>query len=145
MPRRVFDCFLYNGEPILDLRLQCLGPHVDRFVIVESALTFKGDAKPPRFRGEMAGPWAHKVDYVLLGADDHDGCHSAWDREALQRNAIRRGLATADDDTVALFTAALANPHAPGTDIARAMTDRGYPITAHTRQRHRRGECRCGA
>jgi hypothetical protein len=54
-------------------------------------------------------------------------------------------LDTADDDTVALFTAALANPHAPGTDIARAMTERGYPIPAHTLQRHRRGECRCGA
>lgn len=104
MPKRVFDCFLYNGEPILDLRLEYLGPHVDRFVIVESSLTFKGDAKPPRFRREMAGAWAHKVDYVLLGAEDHDGCRSAWDREALQRNAIRRGLAGAADDDAVLIS-----------------------------------------
>jgi len=100
----IFDCFLYNGEPILDLRLQYLGPHVDRFVIVESTLTFKGDAKPPRFRMELAGPWAHKVEYILLDAADHTGCRSAWDREALQRNAIRRGLTAAGDDDAVLIS-----------------------------------------
>lgn len=104
MPRRIIDCFLYNGEPILELRLECLGPHVDRFVIVESALTFKGDPKAPRFRRELAGPWAHKVEYILLGAADHEGCRSAWDREALQRNAIQRGLAGAAADDIVLIS-----------------------------------------
>mgnify|MGYP007090086211 FL=1 len=53
-------------------------------------------------------------------------------------------IETADEATRELFAAALANPHAPGTDIAKAMAERGYPMPAHTLQRHRRGECRCG-
>lgn len=52
-------------------------------------------------------------------------------------------LETADEEIVQLFTAALDNPHAPSTAIAKAIGDRGHRISAHVLQRHRRGECRC--
>lgn len=52
-------------------------------------------------------------------------------------------IATADPETAQLFTAALANAYAPSTAIAKAITDRGHPISANVVQRHRRGECRC--
>lgn len=52
-------------------------------------------------------------------------------------------LATADPETVQLFTAALANAYAPSTAISKAMSDRGHPLSSHVLQRHRRGECRC--
>lgn len=93
--RRLYDCVIYNGEPILELRLRLLSARVDRFVIVESALTFKGDAKAPRFDAARYAPWADQIDYILLDAADFAGCHSAWERETLQRNAVLRGLADA--------------------------------------------------
>jgi hypothetical protein len=54
-------------------------------------------------------------------------------------------MSGADKETAQLFAAALKNPHAPATEIAKAMAERGYPMPAHSLQRHRRGECRCGA
>lgn len=52
-------------------------------------------------------------------------------------------VSTLDPDTAELFHAAMDNPYAPGTEIAKAMAERGYQMPAHSLQRHRRGECRC--
>jgi hypothetical protein len=54
-------------------------------------------------------------------------------------------LAGMDDATADRFRAAMDNPHAPSTDIARAVTDMGHPIRSYGVQRHRRRECRCSA
>lgn len=53
-------------------------------------------------------------------------------------------LATVDAETGDLIRAAMNNPYAPSTMIARAVAERGHRISAHVLQRHRRGECRCG-
>ncbi|MFN0184366.1 MAG: hypothetical protein ACKVQR_11170, partial [Aquabacterium sp.] len=104
MTARIYDCFIYNGEPILDLRLRLLSPHVHRFVVVESTLTFKGEAKAARFDAAAYTAWAGQIDYHLMAATDFDACVTAWDREALQRNAVLRGLADARDDDVVLLS-----------------------------------------
>lgn len=54
-------------------------------------------------------------------------------------------LESVDDDTADLIRAAMTNPYAPSTMIARAITERGHRVSAHVVQRHRRGECRCEA
>lgn len=41
------------------------------------------------------------------------------------------------------LTAALENPHAPSSAIARALASLGHDVRAYTVQRHRRRECRC--
>lgn len=44
---RIYDCFLFFNElEILDVRLHELYDHVDKFVIVESVETFRGNPKP---------------------------------------------------------------------------------------------------
>jgi hypothetical protein len=48
-------------------------------------------------------------------------------------------------EQIKAFEAAMGNPHAPSTAIARALNELGYRCSAHVVQRHRRGECRCSA
>jgi hypothetical protein len=49
-----------------------------------------------------------------------------------------------DEDTLKKFTAAMANPSAAGTLIAKAVQDLGFKVRPDAIQRHRRGACRCG-
>ena len=42
------------------------------------------------------------------------------------------------------LTALLADPHVPGTLIARALSNRGHSVKAPALQRHRRNLCGCG-
>jgi hypothetical protein len=51
-----------------------------------------------------------------------------------------RSLSEAD---AANLTAALENPHAPSSAIARALSSLGHDAKPYTVQRHRRRECRC--
>lgn len=114
MAGRIYDCFLYNGEPILALRLKLLAPLVHRFVAVESALTFKGDPKAPRYdaaRWQPLAAHAGQIDYRLLAPQAFSACRTAWDREALQRNALLQGLEEADDDDIALISDVDEIPH----------------------------------
>jgi hypothetical protein len=56
---------------------------------------------------------------------------------------IALALETLPDADAANLTAALENPHAPATAIARALAGLGHDVRAYTVQRHRRRECRC--
>jgi len=49
-----------------------------------------------------------------------------------------------DKATLATFHAAMANPAAPSTQIAKAVQQLGYQVRYEASQRHRRGACRCG-
>ena len=40
---KLYDCFMYYDEDIVvDIRLNCLDPYVDKFIIVESKFTHSG-------------------------------------------------------------------------------------------------------
>ena len=41
----IIDYVLYNGEPIMQFRLEYLNQYVDRFIIVESIYTHSGNRK----------------------------------------------------------------------------------------------------
>lgn len=100
---RVYDCFTYDGEECLDLRLRAHWERVDVFVIVEAAMTFAGQPKALSFDpGRFA--WAQaKLRYLPLQASAFEGCNSAWDRERAQRNALREGYADAAPDDVVII------------------------------------------
>ncbi|WP_159595420.1 hypothetical protein [Hydrogenophaga sp. BPS33] len=92
---KVYDCFTFDGEDCLDLRLRTHWDRVDHFVIVEAELTFAGTPKALQFDpGQYA--WARsKIRYISLSAAEFADCKTAWDRERFQRNALRRGYADA--------------------------------------------------
>ena len=43
---KIYDCFMYFDEDIvLDVRLNFLNEHVDKFIIIESVYNHKGEKK----------------------------------------------------------------------------------------------------
>ena len=87
---KVIDLFIYNGEPIVELRLQYLSAHVDEVVVVESRTTFSGRAKPQLFverdarlfRPYKACPLNHLLQpqhplRCYVGSRHHNLCHGA--------------------------------------------------------------------
>jgi beta-1,4-mannosyl-glycoprotein beta-1,4-N-acetylglucosaminyltransferase len=100
----IYDCFIFFDEiELLELRLQILGGVVDRFVVVESDVTFQGEAKALHYLANAHGyaQWADKIVHVAV--TDMPDCETAWDRERYQRRAIMRGLdGAADDDLVVI-------------------------------------------
>lgn len=100
---KVYDCFTFDGEDCLDLRLRTHWDRVDHFVIVEAELTFAGTPKALQFDPERYA-WARsKIRYVTLQAAEFAACQTAWDRERFQRNALRRGYADAEAHDVVII------------------------------------------
>jgi beta-1,4-mannosyl-glycoprotein beta-1,4-N-acetylglucosaminyltransferase len=108
MRRRLFDCFTFFDElEVLELRLAELDGIVDRFVLVEGALTFSGRPKPLVFmeNKERFRPWLDKIEHVVLGASDYpQNADSAWAREHFSRRAMLRGLADAAPEDFVLVS-----------------------------------------
>ena len=101
-PRRVFDLFPYNGEiELLKIKLGEMAAWVDRFVIVESAMTFTGQPKPLAFPSQRAelGPYLDKIVYLPLETFPTH-VSAPWAREFYQRDQTLKalcGLASPDD------------------------------------------------
>ena len=95
--RKVFDCFLYNGElDVLCIRLNELREVVHRFVVVESDTTFSGQPKTVSFDPlePRIAAFAENIRHVVI--NDMPKGDDPWRREAWQRDAILRGVPDAD-------------------------------------------------
>ena len=93
--KSVLDTFIfYNELEMLEFRLTELDPVVDRFVICESKLTFAGNVKPLYFQNNKARfkKWLPKINHVII--ENEPNAKDAWERERIQRNAIRMGIKT---------------------------------------------------
>lgn len=102
-PYKVYDCFTFDGEDCLDLRLRTHWDRVDHFVIVEAELTFAGTAKALQFDAVRYAWASSKIRYITLQASEFAACQTAWDRERFQRNALRRGYADAAEHDVVII------------------------------------------
>ena len=125
--RRVFDCLLYNGEmQVLEMRLHELDAVVDRFVVVESDMTFSGRPKRIAFDPTHSAiePFAHKIDHVLVS--DMPKTENPWDREAWQRNAMLRGVGDAADRDMILMSDVDEIPRA--SVVASARDDEEHAV-----------------
>jgi beta-1,4-mannosyl-glycoprotein beta-1,4-N-acetylglucosaminyltransferase len=91
---RIFDCFTFFNElDLLEIRLRELRDVVDYFVICEAAQTFTGSDKPLYF-AENKSRFAEFLPQIIhVVVEDFPDCKSSWDREAHQREQMRRGLA----------------------------------------------------
>ena len=102
----VYDCFVFFNElDLLEIRLNTLGAHVDRFVLVESDLTFSGNKKPCHYLENRSryDAFADKIIHirsVLSGFDPE----AHWQREYKQRNDIMLGLLDAKDDDLIIIS-----------------------------------------
>ena len=83
----IYDCICYNGEPIIEMRLELLYPVVDRIFITESWYTFTGTRKPALYKeinSSLFEKYADKIAWIVL-----ESCVSTnpWQNEKEQRNA----------------------------------------------------------
>ena len=109
---KIFDCFMYYDEDlILDLRLNYLDQHVDKFVIVESTYTHSGANRKLNFNINKYLKFKKKIEYIILdeppkglmkfnvkdSEHEHNSKHilNAVKRENLQRNTILKGITNA--------------------------------------------------
>ena len=100
----IYDCFIFFNElEILEIKLNELYDHVDYFVLVESAETFRGNPKPLYFaeNKERFSPFLDKIIHVVVNERMENAGY--WDREHYQRNQILRGLAYALDEDIVII------------------------------------------
>lgn len=98
---RIYDCFTFFNElDLLELKLHELADHVDKFVIVESTVTFQGVPKPLYFseNKQRFEKFLDKIIHIVV--DDAPISNCAWHREAHQRNQIVRGLVDCADHDI---------------------------------------------
>jgi hypothetical protein len=89
MTVRWIDSFLFNGDPIVKLRLQYLAPHVDRFYVCEQRYTYQGERKAilyTEFYDEWFEPYRDKVTIVI---DETAPESNAWKNEYKHRNYMK--------------------------------------------------------
>lgn len=105
----IVDGFTFFNElDVLDIRLEELYPVVDRFILVESNLTFRGHVKPFWFEEnkDRYEQYLDKVVHVKLTDTNmysRDKRVAPWQREKFQRNSIMNGLldnAVSPDDVI---------------------------------------------
>ena len=118
---KLFDCTLYYDEDlILDLRLNILNKHVDKFVICESKFSHSGREKKLNFDIKKFSEFKNKIIYVVSD-DEPDGLvfdknsndkkelpehyrHNAIKRIGHQRNKLIKGLEEADENDFILYS-----------------------------------------
>ncbi|MEZ0582012.1 benzoate transporter [Erwinia sp. STN24] len=123
----IYDCFLYYDEDmLLEIRLNTLHKHVDKFVVVESLYTFTGKKRERlHFDIEKFAAFRDQIIYVvndrvpviyqqafysnssLVNAGETD----PWQNESHARNAIMQGLTDARDDDIIIISDVDEIPH----------------------------------
>jgi hypothetical protein len=102
---KVFDCFTFFEErELLLARLRLLADHVDHFVVVEGTRTFRGDVRTPVLL-TMAQELEFLGDRLIrVEVSDFPETRDPWVRERFQRDAIMRGLGSAEADDLVLIS-----------------------------------------
>lgn len=101
----IIDCFtFYNEFEILKKRLRYLSPRVDKFVLVESTATHRGEPKELLFEKnkELFSEWLDKIIHVIVR--DNPMGNNPWERENHQRNCILRGLTDIPDNALVMIS-----------------------------------------
>ena len=113
--QKTVDVITFNGEfDLLDLRLNILSPHVDKFIVVEFDKTFSGKAKP--FYGKdmdkFLEPWKGKVEWYyhtertygkyrkLAESSPNTFGADHWITEFMMKESVKECLTELDDSDI---------------------------------------------
>ena len=100
----IYDCFpFFNELDLLEIRLHEMSPYVDKFVLVESVETFRGNPKPLYFEEnkERFAPYLDKIIHVVV---EHDETAIPYTRECHQRDHILDGLIDCDPEDIIIIS-----------------------------------------
>ena len=101
------DAFMfYNELDILELRLELLDEHVDKFVLVEAEVNHVGGPKELFFQNnrERFSKWLHKITHVVVTAEEAPKDENPWAREKYQRHAILKGLDDVPPESIIMIS-----------------------------------------
>jgi hypothetical protein len=101
------DTFMfYNEYDVLELRLEVLDKYVDRFVLVESEVNHVGGPKELFFQKnkERYAKWLHKIEHIVVTADESPKDENPWSREKYQRECILRGVQDVPNDAIVMIS-----------------------------------------
>lgn len=101
----IVDCFtFYNEIDMLKRRLRYLDSVVDKFVLVESTVTHRGEPKELYYEKHKQefSKWSDKIVHVVVRDNPED--ENPWSRENFQRNCITRGLVDVPDDALIMVS-----------------------------------------
>lgn len=103
----IYDCFtFFNENDVAAIRFEELDPVVDKFIVVHGNTTFRGQPKDVYYDYDRHARYADKVEHIIVNtaALRSTRGESAWDREALQRNGIAKGLRSAAPDDIIVLS-----------------------------------------
>lgn len=101
----IYDCFLfYNELDLLEIRLEELSPHVDKFVLVECAETFTGKEKPLYFAENKHRYEKFLPQIIHVVVQERLNTDNPWERESFQRNQIMQGLVDCKNRDIILIS-----------------------------------------
>jgi beta-1,4-mannosyl-glycoprotein beta-1,4-N-acetylglucosaminyltransferase len=125
----IVDCFTFHNEvDFIIKRMIYLNPVVDKFVIVESTYTHRGEPKELFFQmnKDKFDVWKDKIIHIILDIVPPDS--NPWTMENLQRNYILKGLETIPDDAIIMISDA---DEVPKTDIIKKLPSSLDTISLH--------------
>ncbi len=102
---KIYDCVLFFNEPeLLEIRLNELYDHVDKFVVVETIENFQGKLKPLYFEENrhLFKKFNDKIIHIVL--KERVNTSDPWERKAFQRNQILRGLKECANHDIVLLS-----------------------------------------
>jgi beta-1,4-mannosyl-glycoprotein beta-1,4-N-acetylglucosaminyltransferase len=125
----------YDEDTVVDIRLNCLDAHVDKFLIVESKFTHSGRKRDLLFDINQFKHFKNKIVYLVLDhepqgieiIDDEDdesaqsfkSIENAIRRENYHRNYIARGLIDADAEDIIMISDADEIPNLENLDLKK--------------------------
>ena len=125
----IVDCFtFYNEVDFIIKRMTYLNPVVDKFVIVESTYTHRGEPKELYFQmnKDKFDAWKDKIIHIILDVVPPDS--DPWTMENMQRNYILKGLETIPDDAIIMISDA---DEVPKIEIVRKLPKSLDTISLH--------------
>ncbi len=116
---KIYDCFIYFDEDLLlNVRLNILDKFVDKFIIIESIYSHRGEERKANFDIRKFEKFKHKIEYILLKENPKNLFNIKKNderinekiivngnlREFYQRNSIILGLQKARDNDLILVS-----------------------------------------
>jgi beta-1,4-mannosyl-glycoprotein beta-1,4-N-acetylglucosaminyltransferase len=101
---RVIDCFPYfNEKELLELRINLLNDHVDKFIITDANYTHSGISKPFTCKNTLKelGLLSDKIQVIEIELPSYNEEKCAWVRERMQRNVASEYI---EDDDVCIIS-----------------------------------------
>ena len=100
---KIFDCITFFRENrVTNLRFEILSKVVDKFIICESKYDHKGNKKDLNFKSDNKD-FEKKIIY-LVKEDPFPKNSSPWEKQALQREYIFKGLDICHPDDLIMFS-----------------------------------------